>query len=101
METIIAAAIRYQGKYYLGWRHCYIGIKMREDGVCPRPYPGGKDQAFITSNGRWVDREEALKIALDTGQLLPSEKKGCEYQLFSEDLWDVNGVPYHPVKNQG
>lgn len=40
-----------------------------------------KHQGFVTSSGRFVDREEAAKIAVFAGQVI-----GIEI-LFSEDLW--------------
>lgn len=40
-------------------------------------------QGFYTSYGRYVDREEALKIAKDAGQVKETDNK----QLFSEDLY--------------
>ena len=42
----------------------------------------GRNQGFLTSRGRYVDREEAMKIAQATGQTT-SDKSG----LFSEDLY--------------
>jgi hypothetical protein len=90
--TIATAATRYKGKYYTGWRHCFIGQQMLRDGVCEAPFPGGKDQAFLTSEGKWVDRKEALKIARESGQCI--RKCGDPNNLYSEELWDINGVPY-------
>lgn len=48
----------------------------------------GSDQGFLTSDGRYVDREEALKIATAAGQMKP--RQPGQYngpELFSEDLW--------------
>lgn len=42
-------------------------------------------QGFITSTGRYVLREEALKIAKEAGQLLPRHQHKTE--LFSESVW--------------
>lgn len=42
-------------------------------------------QGFITSTGRFVDREEAAKIALESGQI--NELKYSKNKLFSEDLY--------------
>ena len=49
---------------------------------------GGNDvhvQGFSTSKNRFVDREEARKIALERGQI--DEKTHHETDLFSEDLY--------------
>jgi hypothetical protein len=42
------------------------------------------DQGFLTSDGAFVGREEALQIAHRNGQLL---KPTTHRELFSEDLW--------------
>jgi len=42
-------------------------------------------QGFLTSKGRFVDRKEAWKIALDAGQI--DANGGFEKELFSEDLY--------------
>lgn len=82
----------YEGVAYTGWRHCLIGIEMRRKNICPRPYPGGDAQGFVTNTGRFVGRVEALAIAKQAGQAI--KKNGSKRYLYSEDLWDVNGVPY-------
>lgn len=51
---------------------------------------GPDEQGFITDQGRFVDREEALKIATAAGQLNGLRDKPGAYrgkELFSEDLW--------------
>lgn len=95
METIVKAAIKYSNgidHIYTGWRHCYIGITMVETGACPRPYPGGDAQGFITNVGRFVGRVEALAIAKAAGQTIL--KHGNPDVLYSEDLWNVDGSPF-------
>lgn len=46
-----------------------------------------EDQGFITSTGRYVEREEALKIALASGQPMIDHPSRHAKWLFSEDLW--------------
>jgi hypothetical protein len=96
--TIAIASIRHKGKIYTGWRHCFIGQQMVRDGVCTPPFPSGKDQAFLTSEGKWVDRKEALKIAREAGQVI--RKCGDPNNLYSEELWDIHGVPYKDEKSE-
>lgn len=43
------------------------------------------NQGFMTSTGRWVDREEGCKIARAAGQI--RHKTGPDNILFSEDMW--------------
>lgn len=43
------------------------------------------DQGFVTSLGRFVDREEGLKIAQDRRQIV--RKHPTPDELYSEDMW--------------
>jgi hypothetical protein len=45
------------------------------------------EQGFITSTGRFVGREEGLKIALTSGQPMIDHPSRSDHWLFSEDLW--------------
>lgn len=42
------------------------------------------DQGFVTSKGRFVNRSEGARLALNTGQI---DKLKWGPDLFSEDLW--------------
>ena len=44
---------------------------------------------FYTSYGRWVDRKEAAKIAIESGQIQKCHYFGGE-QLDSSDIFDLN-----------
>lgn len=44
-----------------------------------------EDQGFLTSTGRFVERDEALTIAAAAGQIIV--KTGPADILFSEDVW--------------
>lgn len=46
-----------------------------------------EDQGFLTSSGRYVQRAEALKIALASGQPMIDHPSRHDRWLFSEDLW--------------
>lgn len=48
-------------------------------------------QGFLTSTGRFVDRQEAGLIAKAAGQGEPRDV--CNGNLFSEDLWDEPTLP--------
>jgi hypothetical protein len=74
---LVLAALAPYRHYHLAWLAKKIGL-MR---------PLTRDQGFLTITGRYVRREEALEIATRMGQLL--RKTGCEYELFSEDVWDI------------
>lgn len=45
-----------------------------------------KHQGFLTTRGRYVGREEALKIAIEAGQVVAG-KTHTPDELFSEDLY--------------
>jgi len=82
---IKCAAIRYKDKIYEGESHPKIGLKMLEDGVCERPYPGGKAQGFVTDKGLFVSRKKALMIAARAKQVTIGRTQ-TPHELFSEDL---------------
>ena len=83
------AAILYKGKIYEGQAHCDIGLAMIREKVCRCPYPGGNAQGFVTDDGQFVSREEALRIAISAGQV--KEGETCQKdRLFSEDLRGAN-----------
>lgn len=84
-SRIKCAAIQYQGKIYEGKSHCEIGHKMLADGVCERPFPGGDAQGFVTEDGDFVGRYQALRIAAQAGQVVWGETIHKD-ELFSEDL---------------
>ena len=79
------------GLVFLGWRHGDCFQVMREwqkgleswqhDRVTEEQW-AGRDQGFMTSRGRYVDRQEARLIAYAAGQV--DRDVG---DLFSEDLY--------------
>ena len=78
-RTIVKAAIKYKDKIYTGFDHGECFIQM------PSGHKGSEDveQGFITDDGRFVDRKEAMKIARNAGQLIYDLGKET---LISEDL---------------
>lgn len=86
-QKIIAAAIRYKGKIYIGSRHSniieYIGEVLHE-----RAGSDFANQGFVTTTGEYVSRERAAEIAYKAGQISNPLK-----QLHSEDcIKYYNGV---------
>ncbi len=83
-ETIYAAAIRHKGRvcYMMppkNWKDILDLLELRE-GERPRWYLAG----FVTNDGRYVDREEAAKIAIEAGQV---EDVELDDVLLASDLW--------------
>lgn len=72
----------------IGYRHHDIRNRFGDEVSC-----SPKDQGFYTSKGRFVDRKEAMKIALASGQIDYENARHCvngvyKYKdLFSEDLY--------------
>lgn len=78
MEEIVKSAIRYENKIYTGFDHgqCFTQL--------PQGHKGSEiEQGFITNEGRFVDRKEAMKIAKNSGQITYDLGKET---LISEDL---------------
>jgi hypothetical protein len=93
-ERLKMAAIKYKGKIYTGWRHCFIIGQICE--VEQIDKVRGEKQGFITDTGRFVDRQEGLKIAFATGQII--KKQYNKHKLFSEEVWDIHGNPTNGIK---
>ncbi len=95
---ILAAAIKYlinqtnEEVVLCGVRHGDILVQLRNLGFKPRTGYVELEQGFITSNGVFLNREEAYKHAKDCGQLSTTtvhtiESHSGHKELFSEDLW--------------
>jgi hypothetical protein len=85
VETIERAAIRHDMSFYSvprPKRHAEVVRLMAAGGYGPEKM---HDQGFLTSRSRFVDRKEALQIALAAGQI--TAPKFQPNQLFSEDVW--------------
>ena|ERR1035437_10242899 len=73
------------GIVFCGYRHLhclYVMIAM----TGKKQHQAGKEiQGFLTSKNRFVDREEAAKIAIACGQI--SKLQYSNKDLYSEDLY--------------
>ena len=97
-EYIICAAIHYHdtevfeaqpkniknGFVLAGWRHFNILPIATRLG---RRTVNNHTQGFLTSKGRFVDREEGRQIAFKTGQVDYLGNDGRIKDLFSEDIY--------------
>lgn len=86
-RVVAAAIVGKDGKVYSlpqPARHHDVGKYMTECGH-PVPFPSGKAQGFLMSDGVFASREYAKGCAEYHGQLLPRAGK-CR-ELFSEDVW--------------
>jgi hypothetical protein len=91
-EKIICAAILLPetGKVYYGHRHphCIEAMNGELSWTMSRQQIRyvTKTQGFVTSLGRFVDRVEALAIALANNQVVYQKEMG-DNELYSEDLY--------------
>ena len=88
-ERIEKAALMKDGVVYSvdrpGRHNHVISLAHKKLGLSEDPMePLREDvQGFLTNSGRFVDRKEAVEIAVKAGQI-----PGYKYELFSEDVWD-------------
>lgn len=78
-----AAATIFQNGTYEGSRHWLIINQIISSGVADRVI--NRVHGFVLNDGRFVDREEAAKIALGNGQV--KVKQFTQSYLFSEEIW--------------
>ena len=87
-ETIVAAAVQIEGLTVSLPRPAGHGevLALMADGANGYdPGLAGALQGFLTSEGRFVSRVEAMKIAHRAGQSFRTPQ--VSHQLFSENLW--------------
>lgn len=85
-ERIVAAAIQIDGVTHslpAPARHHDVMYALDEDYW--KKCMGTEESGFLTSAGRFVDREEGCRIARAAGQI--KLKTGPEHILFSECMW--------------
>lgn len=85
-RKIKEAAIYYDNGIWVGKRHPDIIAQLRKAGA-PRGSVAQANQGFITYGGEFLNREQALQRAIETGQVDMKKKVGNQNQLFSEDLY--------------
>jgi hypothetical protein len=78
------AAIRKDGIIYIGHRHPHC-IRVMVECRVSKPVTKDAEQGFVTDEGVFVDRQEALKIAIENNQIIT--KHGAKDELYSEDLY--------------
>lgn len=88
-ERLITVAIKRNGKIHdRGFRsHYQLRIAMNPDDAFPNETKSGDVDGFMTCCGRFVDRDDALKIAIEAGQVHASWKTATRKLLSSDVLW--------------
>ena len=91
MPKLVAAAIQFYPKdseypqIVCGKRHCDCFAWMFKHQV---EYDKMTHvQGFLTNTNQFVDRYEAMNMALDWGQVSANDGYESGQQLYSEDLW--------------
>lgn len=86
---IAAVAVRYRDKVWTlppPNRHHNVIRRIADETGDKLIDCSGKNQGFVDEEGRYLDRVEALAVALANGQVLDANDIRAG-QLFSEDLW--------------
>lgn len=85
-NMLIASAIKYDGKIFLGRGHsAIIGqiiVKYRNSKLKIAP----QDQGFYTDDNRFLSREDACKHAIECNQV--QKDNICSSVFTSEELWE-------------
>lgn len=90
-EQIKSAAIRFNGETYLGRTHMDAVSALEK--VHPNwPREGKPHDGFMTTAERFVDRDEAGKIADTSGQLGHMEEEDRERAVESLDSEDISNA---------
>lgn len=74
-----------RGIVFSGWRHPNCMYQMVAITGLKQSEAGEEVQGFLTNKNRFVDRKEAAKIALQTGQI--DKLTNSSEILYSEDLY--------------
>ncbi len=83
-ERIQAAALRYKGQVFTGPAHSFAHDKLEK--VFPSSNNKEIEQGFITNSGRFVNREDAFKIAQKAKQVESTLRGQNPKPLISENL---------------
>ena len=89
-ERVLCAATKIGDEVFLCVRHGdpLMWHAILAKGIDPHSSDvQNRVDGFITNRGNFLDREQALQLALDSGQVTPDTKVGFASELFSEDLY--------------
>ena len=89
-RLVVCAANKYGNHVFLGARHFDERMieAMEHYNVPNMRNHHGEVQGFVDQHGVFMDREEALKVAIEAGQINHYRTKTKpENKLFSEDLY--------------
>lgn len=86
-EKVIASAIRHpSGLVFSSIHKRHFHVIAAMDALGYAGLINTRDQGFLTSYGRYVDRKEAMVVVLAAHQTY-NKSGGPDDELFSEDVW--------------
>ena len=83
-ETFRCAATQYGGKTYIGSVHGLIYEQIKKEN--PGAFLSDMVEGFVTTTGRFLNREEAKKLAEEQDLVRQGRDKFADKQLWSEYL---------------
>lgn len=88
-QIVVAAACKHGATVLVGPRHWDRVIRAQYDrlGAQYRAPIGYFEQGFLDQFGDFLTREDALRIAKESGQALDMDRNNSDTQLFSEGLY--------------
>ena len=87
-DLVQSAAIKWEGLVLSMDRPARHGDLIRELSRLGLPEACHGEQGFVTSDGKFVDRQSAYEIAMRAGQILATAQSLFPGRdLFTEDLW--------------
>jgi hypothetical protein len=69
----------YRHNHIIGQINALLGKRMAE--------VGGYEHGFLTSENRFLNREQAYSLADTAGQIIPDRDDKGKWELYSEDLY--------------
>lgn len=87
-EKLTTCAIKRDGVIHVGTRSGHWEIRERLGDSDPMKHRHGDEEGFVTNDSlRFVDREEAREIGLESGQLGSMWRDGARKLLSSDIDW--------------
>jgi len=95
---IIASAIKFNNKIFLGRGHSAIVLQIKLKYRDCKLKISPQEQGFYTDDGRFLSRKEARQHAIDCNQV-KEEDLYCD-DFTSEDIWDQLDPEFKIVEGQ-
>lgn len=87
-SRIVRAAVWAKGIVYLGWRHSEVFLHLIAEKIPSHFWQDPSNHGFVDQYNLYYTRQQAADVAFKAKQT--KQNRG---QLFSEDLWELDGTP--------